>query len=183
MNHKKSVLGPVISVFVLILIVSILSGLTFLFVSQLKNNVVTTVTPYSYSDSDSSAWINSSGYTLDGAGDAGFSSVAITWIFGSDSTGIQNNTVIAAGNYSLSTAGVITNTLGRNWSSVIVNYTYNSVKDTNAYLSVNKTEAAGYSVVNYLSLIFLAVIFGAILTLVLKIIVPYINLGKSMDGF
>ena len=35
-NNKKSIMGPIISVFVLILIVSILAGLTFLFVSQLK---------------------------------------------------------------------------------------------------------------------------------------------------
>jgi len=98
---KKSIMGPVISVFVMVLIVSILSGLTFLFVSQLKTEVQTT-----------------SGGT-----------------------------------------------------------------DTTAYQAVNKTEAAGATIVNYLSLIFLAVIFGAILTLVLRIIIPYINLGQNMGGF
>jgi len=39
-------------------------------------------------------------------------------------------------------------------------------------------------VVDYLPLIFLALIFGAILTLVLRIIIPYINLGQTMgSGF
>lgn len=101
MEAKKSIMGPVISVFVMVLIISILAGLTFLFVAQLKAQVLTT-----------------SGATT-----------------------------------------------------------------TVAYQAVNDTEAAGATVVDYLPLIFLAVIFGAILTLVLKIILPYINLGQSMSQF
>jgi hypothetical protein len=99
---KKSIMGPVISVFVMVLVISILAGLTFLFVSQLKTQVEA---------------------TADGG---------------------ENST---------------------------------------AYQAVNDTEAAGATVVGYLPLIFLALIFGAILTLVLKIILPYINLGNQMGGF
>ena len=99
--EKKSIIGPIISVFVMVLVVSILAGLTFLFVAQLKTNV-------------------------------------------------------------LEVSGATT---------------------TVAYQAVNDTEAAGADVVDYLSLIFLAVIFGAILTLVMRIILPYINLGQSMGGF
>ena len=102
LGKKKSIMGPVISVFVLVLVISILAGLTFLFVSQLKDQVASTAT--------------------DG----------------------ENST---------------------------------------AYQAVNETEAAGATVVGYLPLIFLAIIFGAILTLVLKIILPYINLGQNMSGF
>jgi FlaG/FlaF family flagellin (archaellin) len=105
---KKQVMGPVISVFVMVLIISILAGLTFLFIAQLKNNVETT------------------------AGTAGASGSG------------QNST---------------------------------------SWQAVNKTEAAGYTIVSYLPLIFLAIIFGALLTLVLKIILPYINLGQSIGGF
>jgi len=101
-KQKKSVMGPIISVFVMVLVISILAGLTFLFVSQLKDQVEATATG------------------------------------GTDST---------------------------------------------AYQAVNDTEDAGATVVGYLPLIFLALIFGAILTLVLKIILPYINLGNSMGGF
>jgi len=101
-KSKKSIMGPIISVFVLILIISILSGLTFLFVAQLKTQV-----------------LNTSGTTV----------------------------------------------------------------NSTSYLAVNATEAAGYTVVGYLPLIFLAIIFGALLTLVLKIILPYINLGQSGGGF
>jgi FlaG/FlaF family flagellin (archaellin) len=100
LDKKKAIMGPIISVFVLVLIVSILAGLTFLFVGQLKVQVGATA--------------------------------------GTTST---------------------------------------------AYNATNATEAAGYTVVGYLPLIFLAIIFGAILTLVLKIILPYINLGQNMGGF
>jgi len=99
-KEKKGIMGPIISVFVLVLIVSILAGLTFLFVGQLKIQIGST---------------------------AGTTSTA--------------------------------------WNAT------------------NATEAAGYTVVGYLPLIFLAIIFGAILTLVLKIILPYINLGQNMGGF
>ena len=102
LSQKKAIMGPIISVFVLILVISILAGLTFLFVSQLKTQVSSTA----------EGGINST-----------------------------------------------------------------------AYQAVNDTEAAGATVVGYLPLIFLAIIFGAILTLVLKIILPYINLGQNMGGF
>lgn len=105
---KKSIMGPIISVFVMVLIISILSGLTFLFVAQLKTQVLST--------------------------------------------------------------------------SVSTDPAANGINST-AYKAVNNTEAAGATVVGYLSLIFLAVIFGAILTLVLRIILPYINLGQSIGGF
>ena len=102
MKQKKPVMNQIIGVFILVLVISVLAGMTFLFVAQLKTQVQNTATG------------------------------------GAAST---------------------------------------------AYDAVNKTEAAGSMVVNYLPLIFLAVIFGAILTLVLKIILPYLNLGKQIAEF
>ena len=99
--RKKSVMGPVISVFVMVLVISILAGLTFLFTSELKDNV----------------------------------------------------------------------------------YDQTSDYGSTSYQAVNDTEDAGADIVSYLPLIFLSLIFGAILTVVLKIILPYINLGQSMGGF
>ena len=101
MRQKKSVIGPVISVFVMVLVISILAGLTFLFTAELKDNVY-------------------------------------------DQTADYGST---------------------------------------SYQAVNDTEDAGSDVVSYLPLIFLSLIFGAILTVVLKIILPYINLGQQMGGF
>ena len=44
------------------------------------------------------------------------------------------------------------------------------------------TEAAGANIVAYLPLIFLALIFGVILIIVLRVILPYINVTRGMDG-
>jgi len=97
---KKGVMSEVIGVFILVLVVSVLAGMTFMFVGQLKTQVI-------------------------------------------------------------ATAG----------------------QDTTAHKAVNSTEAAGATIINYLPLLFLAIIFGAILAVVLKIILPYINLGNQVGGF
>ena len=97
---KKGVMSEIIGVFILVLVVSVLAGMTFMFVGQLKTQVSAT-----------------SGAT------------------------------------------------------------------STAYTAVNATEAAGATIVNYLPLLFLAIIFGAILSVVLKIILPYINLGNQVGGF
>jgi cobalamin synthase len=98
--QKKGVMGQVISIFVLVLIVSVIAGMTFLFVAQLKQQVYTTTGDYA----------------------------------------------------------------------------------STAYQAVNKTEAAGATIVNYLPLLFLAMIFGVILIVTLRVILPYINLGQQMGG-
>ena|SRR3990167_6547398 len=99
--NKKGVMGPIISVFILVLIVSVLAGLTFLFTSELKDQVAETA------------------------------------------TGGTNST---------------------------------------SYQAVNDTEDAGATVVDYLPLVFLSLIFGVILTVVLRIILPYVNLGQQIGG-
>jgi len=55
--------------------------------------------------------------------------------------------------------------------------------NSTAWKAVNDTEAAGATIVDYLPLLFLAIIFGVILSVVLKIILPYINLGQQVGGF
>lgn len=175
--EKKAVIGPIVSVFVMILVISILAGLTFLFVASLKNQVITNV-GVSTTEANESGNITTNGLRLAKFGE-GISGISVvTAINGSDGV------VIPAGNYSLSsTTGILTNTTGDNWDTANITYTYLDANSQTSYQAVNGTELAGTMVVNYLSLIFLAVIFGAILTLVLRIILPYINLGQNMGGF
>lgn len=97
---KKGVMSEIIGVFILILVISVLAGMTFLFTNSLKDQVKTA-----------------------------------------------------------------------------------SSETSTAFKAVNATEQAGASVTNYLPLLFLAIIFGAILSVVLKIILPYINLGNQVGGF
>ena len=120
---KKGVMSEVIGVFILVLVVSILAGMTFMFVGQLKTQTGITnacASGQTYNTTSSNC-INGSGY--------GFYPTGTGW------------------------------------------------------LAVNATEQAGGTVVNYLPLLFLAIIFGAILSVVLKIILPYINLGNQVGGF
>lgn len=103
LKPKKSVMNQVIGVFILVLVISVIAGMTFLFTETLKTQVEATA------------------------------------------TGGTNST---------------------------------------AWQAVNDTEAAGATLVDYLPLLFLAIIFGAILIVVLKVLLPYINLGGQMNmGF
>jgi hypothetical protein len=120
---KKGVMSEVIGVFILVLVVSVLAGMTFMFVGSLKSQVAL--------QSDTC----STGYTY-------------------------NSSASLCSNATASISPV-----GRAW------------------LAVNSTEGAGATIVNYLPLLFLAIIFGAILAVVLKIILPYINLGNQVGGF
>jgi hypothetical protein len=177
MKEKKSIVGNIISVFIVMLVVSILAGLAFLFIAQLKTNVIQS-TSTTVSVNNETGWINSTGYTLAGNSSVGFANPVIVGIIWKGET-----IVIPVANYSLTSSGVLTNGTAANYSiPARINYTYTAVTNLNAYNGVNATEQAGSTVVSYLPLIFLAMIFGAILTLVLKIILPFINLGQSMGS-
>ena len=183
MEYKKSVMSQVISVFVMILVISILAGLTFLFVSELKAEIQSGGQSQ-FSVSEEVAVINETGQVVSVARtqSSTFDSTAKTFVV----TGLWNSTKsYAVGNVTISSSGEIFNasTIHFEDSSVRINYTYFSAIGSTAYKSINDTEAAGTTVINYLPLIFLALIFGVILTLVLKIILPYINLGQQVGGF
>jgi len=180
-------MSQVISVFVLVLVVSILAGLCFLFVSELKEQVRNTADRTSITTHDESGvYVNDTGYTLSN------SSAAVYYDFYLTAIDIFNETKeLEDANYSYTTAGVITNASacgigGNGWECSYLwtaNYTFSYIPDPTAYDAVNQTESAGATIVDYLPLIFIALIFGAILTLVLRIILPYINLGQRFGGF
>jgi len=183
--NKKSVMGPIISVFVLVLIVSLLAGLTFVFVSSLKTTAVET------SQRTSETMLNDT-ITFDDQNTVQSLSVADyfdvdceTPFYVANQTSTGNELTI--GNFTISGCTILNATalnaaIGNGTVLVSYNYDYIASEDLNAYTSINDTEAAGAGLVGYLPLIFLALIFGAILALVLKIILPYINLGQSIGG-
>jgi len=178
MKDKKSVIGPVISVFVMVLVISILAGLIFLFTAELKDNVYDQSSTETVTVTNESGWINGTGYYLSRYDVLGFSSPSITSVYNA-----TDPVAVESGNYSVSSAGLVTNLTGDTWNGANFTYTYVAIQSPTAYSSVNDTEEAGADVVSYLSLIFLALIFGAILTIVLKIILPYVNLGQKVGGF
>ena len=181
LKQKKSVMGPVISVFVMVLVISILAGLTFLFSAELKDTSIDVSSKTSLSvTNETGGFINSSGYTLATATALGFSNPSISSIVNR-----TDNSTLSSSLYTVDNDGLLTNA-----TAVVViddaigiTYTYTRVLDEIAYKSINDTEDAGATIVGYLPLIFIALIFGAILTIVLKIILPYINLGQKVGGF
>jgi len=180
-KQKKGVMNEVVSVAILVLVVSVLFGLTFLFVSSLKDTTRTNVEQtYTVTD-ESGAYINETGYTLAYASsDSLARSFTITEVVNASE---DDGTILLSGNYTLSTIGVLTNASETTWDDVNVSYTYASASAETAYQAVNDTESAGATIVDYLPLVFLSLIFGAILTLVLKIILPYVSLGRQVQGF
>jgi hypothetical protein len=182
-KDKRGVMGAVISVFVLLLVISILSGLTFLFVANLKTQAITSSDKVSRTVVNESTSITPTAVYLATYGELAFTSATALEVINTSS-----KLPINTGNYTLTSAGLLTGATGgvQNWSAVSITYSYSTVGNKNPYITVNTTETAGSTVVNYLPLIFLAIIFGAILTLVLivlNIILPYINLGQQVSSF
>ena len=180
-RKKKSVMGPVISVFVMVLVIAILAGLTFLFTSELKDTSLDVSGKTSVAiTNETGGYINSTGYTLSNSTALGFSSPSITAVVNR-----TDNSTLATNLYEVSSVGLVTNATAVviDVDPIGISYTYNRIADSNAYVSINDTESAGATVVGYLPLIFLSLIFGAILTIVLKIILPYISLGERYSGF
>ena len=180
-EQKKSIIGPVISVFVMVLVIAILSGLTFLFLASLATQTYN-VAPLA----DSTRVVNET-ITPSTEGTAlsvaGLRDCAATVEVITNSTAASSHAVINSGNYTVTgcTLANVTGTYNTVDWNVTYSYVYRPI--STAESSVNSTSNAGYQTINYLPLIFLAVIFGALLTLVLKIILPYVNLGQSMNSF
>lgn len=191
-RSKKGVMNQVIGVFILILVISVLAGMTFLFVSSLKGTTQTLTTQTFTITGEYPAWANLSGYSVLQTANTSIilkGSYALTSVYAS-----KNDTKggylfpMGLANYSLDhTSGLLTNlsnfnaTLNDNLS---ISYTFTGIGSDNqqAYLGINTTENAGFSVTSYLSLLFLALIFGAVLIVVLRVILPYINLGNNVNA-
>ncbi|KKN19468.1 hypothetical protein LCGC14_0945400 [marine sediment metagenome] len=177
-------MGQIVSIFITILIVSVIAALTFLFVGALKSTSldITAITSVTVTN-ESGAYINTTGYTVTDATKLGFRSFVITAAYNA-TAGV--GTLIGSGNYTVNSAtGIVTNASTTTWSDVNISYTYVYVSDenANAYIAVNTTEAAGLTVVGFLSILFLALIFSAILTVVLRFVLPFMNLGNQLGGF
>jgi len=176
---KRGVMNEIIGVFILLLVVSIIAGMTFLFLNGLKDTTgeMGLETYYIYNE------------TLDSMTEAGEYVVNIhrpnfamsTTIV---ATNASSGNLIPSTNYTVTSAGLISITIADSYnnSDWNVSYNYNSAEGSAAYSAVNDTEEAGTTLVDFLPILFLAIIFGAILTVVLRVILPFINLGQQ-TGF
>lgn len=182
MKQKKSAINQIITIAIIVLIMSIILGVTFLFVDELKTQVREQAENTYTTTNETSAYINTTGYTLASASsDSLARTFTITAIWNASDNGVgYYNLSIPTTNASVSSAGSVTNASAFNWGNVSITYTYESAIGETSYLAVNDTEDSGTTLVDYLPPIFLALVFSIILAVVLKIIVPYINFGKEV---
>ncbi len=93
-------------------------------------------------------------------------------------TNSSSGVVLSTGNYTMTNC-LIKGTATSAYLGQDVNASYDYTYHTTgtAYKAINDTEAAGMTVVTYLPLIILALIFSALIYLVFRMVVPFMSLG------
>lgn len=157
MKNKKGQLGGIVGVVSALLIIGVLIGSGFVILQtffeedSLKDTSVTAT--------DNNAWINATTYTLDGASDTAFNSVSITSIVNA-----TDGVTILSGNYSVSSAGIVSNATATTWSDVNITYTYNMGETS--YTAMNDSIEAMTTVPSLLGVLILVIIVGIILAII-----------------
>ena len=175
-KSRKGIINQTISIFILVLMVVVISGFTYWFISSFKGTLAT-VDEQTGTVVNESVHINSTGNMLAHATDLGFAHPVITAASNNtDSTGI---TVL--GNITVSSTGNVTNASALSWNDALISYTYGYTGGT-AYGAVNDTETASLNIIDLLPFIFMALGFVIIIGVLIRILVPIMNLGNSFGG-
>ena len=146
----KEFMNAVVTAMMVVILV-VISALIIATITS--NSIFNDLTTSGTINNETGGFINSSGYTLAQATASGFTSPSITSVINATS-----GTIVAAGNYTISGVGVLTNASSELWTDVNVSYTYTYSTDTNL-AGVNVTsisESFGDFVTNLIA--FLAVI-------------------------
>ena len=162
MKSKKGQLGNIQGIVLSLIVVGILLGAGFFILDEFLNqtdNDAASVT------NESGAYVNSTGYTLDAVSVTGFNAPVITQVVNA-TNGV--GTILATGNYTLSSAGVLTNASETTWADVNVTYTY--LRGSTPFIGVNQTITAMLTIPSLLGLIVLIAMVGIILAIVFTVI-------------
>ena len=108
---------------------------------------------------ESGAYINGTGYTTDNAADCEFGAATATTVLNA-----TNGITIASGNYSLSTAGVLSNLTATNFIDVLLSYTYTWGSEACTASENMTTEFSNYTSLIGLvgTIIFLGLVIGVL---------------------
>jgi len=135
LDNKKGQLGmDVAKSFMLGLMTLLVIGVVILIVTTSLSDTSLALDSFSVTN-ESGGYINATGYTLDEASTYGFIGVSIT-----EAIDATSNETIGAGNYIVSSAGVVTNATTTNWDSVLFSYTYDA---SNEIASVIDNSSSG----------------------------------------
>jgi len=170
---KKSIINQTISIFILVLMVVIIAGFVYWFVSEFKETIATTDEQTGYALNET-CFFNQTGYTFSHANDLGFAHPVITAAYNAtDGTAIALTDITQTGN-------VLTNT-STAWDNATMYYDYGYTGGT-AYHAINDTEAASLNIIDLLPFIFMALGFVIIIGVLIRILVPIMNLGQSFGS-
>jgi len=178
LNQDKGVAGLniLLSVISMLFVIGIILMVFTIAGTKLKESVstdaykeLTTVT------NETGAYINTTGYTLDGASNYLASGFAIT-----SAINTSTNGTITLANISVSSAGVVTNATSSTFQGVWISYTYLYLKDKAAVNTINATyQSLGETTDWYPTFIVLAAM--VVLILLLAIIINSIR-GSGLMG-
>ena len=117
------------------------------------------------------AYINETGYTLLESDAPGLNAVTITVAY-NDTSGDSGlggyNFTIPSGNYTVSSAGIVTNATTETYDNISISYTYQYGED--AYEGINDTLTAVRQIPNLLGLVILILMMGLVLAIVFNVI-------------
>ena len=116
---------------------------------------------------ETGAYINATGYTLDGASDYGFTGISIT-----RATNDTSSLAIPATNYTVSSAGIVTNTTAMNYNNVSFGYTYDR---NNEVVSVKDNGSAGITDFFSNATTWLALLGVVIIILIISVVISVVN--------
>ena len=124
---------------------------------------------------ESGAWINGTLYPVDNAGARSFSTFAVTEVWNT-----TDDLLIASGNYTVGTAGTLTNATAVNWDPVHVSYTYVWDADNTATDVINDTTTSISTVTDWFPIF---IVIGAMVVLILLTVIIIVSIrGSGLMG-
>ena len=153
-----------------ILALVLIGVVSMIVLNQLESTALisSTVTAGSVTN-ETGAYINSTGYTLDSASLTGFGSPSITLALNA-----TDNSTIGAGNYTLSSAGVLTNATATTYDDVLISYTYTITSDSDTQAVIGNTTSGLNSFFSNIG-VWLSLLGVVIIILIIAAVVAVVN--------
>lgn len=166
MNNKAQTIEQAPTIILIVgLVFLLMATLAFIgdeYGDSIKTTLTGTVT------NESGAYINSTGYTLDKTSVHEATGFVITTVHNA-----SNGVVIASSNYTLSSAGVLTNATATTWSDVNVSYTYSYTERDSSYNVTEDLQTEIDDNVSIAGIVLTISLVGIVLTVLIGVFVGF----------
>jgi hypothetical protein len=172
MNRKKQKhdMTMLYEFILLVAVIVIVALLVFQINDDARDDIIVNDRISASVTNETNAWLNDTSYTLEVAGYPHFTSPVITAIWNVSAEGVYNIT-IETGNASVTNAGLLTNATEINGTTnVSISYTYSYTPLSEAYNGTTNSDEAVAKIPKSLKLLATAIIFGAVLWVILRVI-------------